>query len=190
MAEHADATERVADPVRVDRQGGDPAESTDSPVAGTRAVIAAGLVVAMLGGLAGWLGYRAYHAHRVQAQHAMFVQLARQAAVNLTTISYTEVDADVQRILDSATGTFHDDFQQRSQPFVDVVKQTQSKSEGTVTEAALESVADDQAQVLVAVSVRTSIAAAPDQDPRRWRMRISVQQVGDSTKVSNVVFVP
>jgi Mce-associated membrane protein len=110
--------------------------------------------------------------------------------VNLTTINYTEVDADVQRILDSATGTFHDDFQKRSQPFVDVVKQAQSKSEGTVAEAGLESETGDQARVLVAVSVKTSIAAAPDQDPRRWRLRISIQRTADGAKVSNVEFVP
>jgi Mce-associated membrane protein len=130
--------------------------------------------------LAGWLGYRGYQAREAQAQRNLYVQLARRAAVNLTTISYTEVDADVQRSLDSATGTFRDDFQKRSQPFVDVVKQAQSKSKGTVAEAGLESETGDRAQVLVAVSVRTSIAAAPDQDPRRWRLRISVQKTADA----------
>jgi len=54
----------------------------------------------------------------------------------LTTIDYNEADADVQRILNSTTGSFYDDFSKRSQPFVDVVKQARSKSEGTVTEAA------------------------------------------------------
>jgi Mce-associated membrane protein len=118
------------------------------------------------------------------------VQVARQTAVNLTTINYAEVDSDIKRILESATGSFYDDFQKRSQPFVDVVKQVQSKSEGTVAEAALLSEAKDQAQVLVAVAVKTTIAAAPEQEPRRWRMRISVQKTGDSAKVSNVEFVP
>jgi Mce-associated membrane protein len=53
----------------------------------------------------------------------------------LTAIDYTHVNADVQRILDSSTGRFRDDFQNRSQPFVDVVEQAQSKSEATVTAA-------------------------------------------------------
>jgi Mce-associated membrane protein len=43
---------------------------------------------------------------------------------------------------------------------------------------------------LVAVTVKTSNAGAPDQQPRSWRMRISVQKVGDEAKVSNVEFVP
>ena len=66
------------------------------------------------------------------------MQVGRQGAINLTTLDYEHIDADVQRILDSATGTFDDDFQRRAPSFIDVVKQVKSKSVGTVTEAALE----------------------------------------------------
>jgi Mce-associated membrane protein len=203
MAADADTTEQLDDSTPTDENSDVDAREADDdgiqsaqtptppPLSSTRFAIAAGLVVvAAVGGLAGWLGYRSYQAHEAAVQRNLYLQVARQAAVNLTTISYTEVDADVQRILDSATGSFYDDFQGRSQPFIDVVKQAQSKSEGTVTEAGLESETADQAQVLVAVSVKTSIAAAPEQDPRHWRMRISVQKVGDGAKVSNVGFVP
>ncbi len=72
--------------------------------------MASAVVVATLAGLAGWLGYRAYEKHEAQAQRDLFVQIARQGAVNLTTINYTEVDADVQRIIDLSTGAFRDDF--------------------------------------------------------------------------------
>jgi Mce-associated membrane protein len=61
---------------------------------------------------------------------------------------------------------------------------------GTVTEAGLESETANDAQVLVAVTVKTSIASAPEQNPRAWRMRVSVQKVGEDVKVSNVEFVP
>ena len=142
-------------------------------------------------GLAGWLGYRVHQDHQVQAQRNLYVQVARQTAINLTTIDYAEVDADIKRVLDSATGAFHDEFQNRSKPFVEVVKKVQSKSEGTIAEAGLLSYTKDQAQVLVAVAVKTSMAAAPpDQEPRRWRMRLTVDKTGDSAKVSNVEFVP
>jgi Mce-associated membrane protein len=151
---------------------------------------AAALIVGAVGALAGWLGFRAHQSHQRAQQREVLLQAARQGALNLTTISYTEVDADIKRILDSATGAFYDDFQKRSQPFVDVVKQAQSKSQGTITQAGLESVQGDAAQALVAVSVTTSNAAAPEQQPRAWRMRISVQKIGDTAKVSNVEFVP
>jgi Mce-associated membrane protein len=154
--------------------------------------IAVGLaiIVALLG-LGGWLGFRVHQDNQVQAERNLYVQVARQTAINLTTIDYTEVDADIKRVLDSATGAFHDEFQNRSQPFVEVVKKVQSKSEGTISEAGLLSYTKDQAQVLVAVAVKTSMGAAPaDQEPRRWRMRLTVDKTGDSAKVSNVEFVP
>jgi Mce-associated membrane protein len=71
-----------------------------------------------------------------------------------------------------------------------VVKQAQSKSVGTVSEAGLESQSGDQAQVLVAVSVKTANLGAQEQRPRAWRMRIDVQKLGDQAKVSNLQFVP
>jgi len=68
-----------------------------------------------------WLGWQNWQTHQVQTQRAAFIQAGRQAALNLTTINDTDVEADVQRILDGSTGTFHDDFHNRAQPFIDVV---------------------------------------------------------------------
>lgn len=154
------------------------------------ALIAGVAVVVALAGLTGWLAYRTYESNQAEAERNLFVQVGRQGALNLTSINWESADADVQRILDSATGTFYDDFQQRAQPFVEVVKQAQSKSTGTIAEAGLESMDDNEAQVLVAVTVKTSNAGAPEQEPRAWRMRILVEKVGDEAKVSNVEFVP
>ena len=152
---------------------------------------ALGLVVVLaLGGLVGWLGWRAYQSHQAEQQRALFLQVGKQAAINLTTIDFEHADTDVKRIIDSATDTFYDDFSKRSQPFVDVVKQARSKSTGEVTAAGVESETGDSAQVLVAVTVKTSNAGAPEQEPRAWRMRISVKKVDNDAKVSNVEFVP
>jgi Mce-associated membrane protein len=150
-----------------------------------------GLVIVLaLGGLVGWLGWQAYQSHEAEQQRALFLQVGKQAAINLTTIDFAHADTDVKRILDSATDQFYDDFSKRSQPFVDVVKQAQSKSTGEVTSAGVESETGDSAQVLVAVTVKTSNAGAPEQQPRAWRMRISVKKVDNDAKVSNVEFVP
>jgi Mce-associated membrane protein len=148
------------------------------------------VMVVALAALVGWLGFRGYQSHQAQQQRELFVQVGRQGALNLTTIDWQHADADVQRILDSATGTFYDDFSRRSKPFVDVVKKAQSKSTGTVTEAGLESQSGNEAQVLVAVSVKTSNLGAAEQEPRHWRMRITLQKDRGGAKVSNVAFVP
>ena len=167
------------------------AEEVKPRMSHVRLATIVGLVlVVAFGGLVGWLGFRAYQSHQVDEQRKLFLQVGRQGALNLTTIDFAHVDDDVKRILDSATGTFYDEFQQRSQPFTEVVKQVKSKSVGSVTEAGLESESANDAQVLVAVAVHTTVEGQPDQQPRAWRMRISVQKVGDDAKVSNVEFVP
>ena len=145
-------------------------------------------VVALVG-LCGWLGFRAYLSHQAADERNMFLQVGRQAALNLTTIDFEHADEDVQRVLDSSTGTFYDDFNARAQPFKEVVKQAKSKSVGTIAEAGVETETEDGADVLVAVTVRTSNAGAAEQEPRAWRMRITVQKVDDGAKVANVRFV-
>jgi Mce-associated membrane protein len=147
-------------------------------------------MVVVLAGLVGWLGFRAHQSQQVQVQRSQFLQVARQGALNLTTIDWQHAEADVHRILDGATGEFYDDFAKRSQPFIEVLKKAQAKTVGTITEAGLESQTADSARALVAVSVQTSNAGEPEEVPRAWRMRIDVQKVGDQVKVSNVGFVP
>jgi Mce-associated membrane protein len=158
--------------------------------AGGKTLAACAAVVAGLAGLTGWLGYQHYESHEAQQRHNVFLQAARQAALNLTTISYTQAGADVARILDAATGKFRDEFEHRSQPFIDVVNRAQSTSVGTIIDAAVQSEQDNQAKVLVAVNVYTSLAGRPEPQPRAWRMRVTVERVGSGAKASNVEFVP
>jgi Mce-associated membrane protein len=186
-----DATEPADD--AADEEADEEAAPAKQPMSHVRLAMIAGLVlVVALAGLTGWLGFRTYQSHQSNEQQKLFLSVGRQGALNLTTIDWQHADADVQRILDSATGTFYDDFQKRAQPFMEVVKQAQSKSEGTIAEAGLEpqSITANGAQVLVAVTVKTSNAGAPEQAPRAWRMRLTVQKVGDEAKVANVEFVP
>src|SRR5262249_8103363 len=133
------------------------------------------------------------HGYQIRAadkQRSLFLQVGKQGALNLTTINWQQADSDVQRILDSSTGSFHDDFAKRAPLFIDVVKKAKSETRGPVTGAGLESDDGDRAQVLAAVTVKVSNAGAPEENPRMWRMRIGVEKVGDGVKVSSVQFVP
>jgi Mce-associated membrane protein len=154
------------------------------------ALVVSLITVSALAGVGGWLGYQAYQTHRAQQQRNLLLQVGRQAALNLTTINYTEVDADLARIMDSATGPFRADFQSRAKAFAEVVKQDQSQTRGTISAAGLVSDDTNHGQVLIAVSVNTSFAGTPEPQPRAWRMRIDVERVGNDVKVSNVGFVP
>jgi Mce-associated membrane protein len=188
-------TDNIAD----DEAGGDDNavladdRAPSTPTAGSpsvRPALVAGLVIVVaMAALAVWLGIRAQQSRSTAHQHDVAVQVAEQGAINLTTIDWQHADSNIHRILDGATGAFYDDFSQRSQPFVEVVKQAKSTSIGTVTAAALESESGNDARVLVTVSVKTSAATTPEAGPRLWRMRMSLHEVNDQLKVSNVEFV-
>jgi Mce-associated membrane protein len=185
-----DADDAEATPAEAEDAEAEAAVAARTPMSHVRLATIAGLVaVVVLAAVGGWLGYRAYESRQAADQRQVFLQVGRQGAINLTSIDFQNVDADVARILDSATGTFYDDFQKRAQPFAEVVRQVKSKSVGTVTEAGLESETPDSAQVLVAVTVNTAVEGQPEQAPRAWRMRITVQQTAEDVKVSNVEFV-
>ncbi len=156
------------------------------------ALIVGTVVVVALAALTGWLGYRAYESRQTAQLRELYVGVGRQGAINLTTIDAAEAEKDVQRILDSAPTRSTTTSPSRSQPFIEVVKQAQSKSVGEVTEAGLESMSDSEGQVLAAVTVTTSNRGAPPNQPKRsWRMRLSVKKTGDDeAKVSKVEFVP
>lgn len=139
--------------------------------------------------LVGWLGARAYQAHDVNAQRDRFVAVARQEAVNITTIDYRHAEADVQRVLDLATGSFYASFSRSSPDLIDTVKQEESKAVGTATEAGLASKTGNQAQVLVAVSVRSNHLGGLDKPPKQLRMRVMLQKTHNQVKVADVEIV-
>ncbi|MFV8245427.1 Mce protein [Mycolicibacterium peregrinum] len=154
----------------------------------TAAVLGGVLVVALVA-LTGWLGYGYYQVHQEQQRRDLFMETARQGATNLTSIDWEHAEDDVQRVLDSSTGRFYDDFEKRSKSFLDVVKQIKSKSVGTVTASALQSYSEDKADVLMSVTVRSTNAGVPKQDPQVWRMVLTVQHIEGKAKVSNVEFI-
>ena len=160
------------------------------PMSAVRRAMLLGLVVVRcLGCSGGMVGISCLPVTRGQAQRSQFLQAARQGALNLTTIDWQQAERDVQRILDGATGQFHDDFAKRSQPFVDVVKKAKSTTVGTITEAGLESETADSGPGVGGRDRDNVECRCAEPDPRAWRMRISVQKVGDQAKVSNVEFV-
>jgi Mce-associated membrane protein len=176
-----------------------PAETADQRIDSTEqgrrrpearlAVTVGTVVVVALAGLAGWISYGAWRCHEAEQQRELFLRVARQSAQDMTTISHTKVDSDVQRILDLSIGQFHDEFAQRRQPFVEHIRQEQSSSQGTVTEVGLESIGGNSARALVTVAVKLTKADSGEQKLDGFRLRIDMQQVGAGAKVSQVEYV-
>src|SRR5690606_41761232 len=78
------------------------------------------------------LGDRTDKMKRDAALRAQILEAGRQAAFAFTNVNWEQADADVQRILDAATGSFYDDMQRRAPSYTELVKQAQSVSKGDV----------------------------------------------------------
>ena len=120
---------------------------------------------------------------------APYVEAGEQTAANLTTVDHRTIDADVERILDGATGDFRSDFAKRAESFKDVTREAQSVSKGTVTGAGLERLRADHADVLVVVTVETTNGDAPPQQPKSWRIRIGIVHDADGYLADSVEFI-
>lgn len=154
-------------------------------------VLAAAAVLAICG-LLGASGWMLWHHHTVLAERqrsAAYVAAARQGVVNLTSLDFNKAKEDVQRVLDSATGEFRDDFQRRADDFASVVKDSKAVTQGSVTASAVESMSKDSAVVLVLANERVTNSAGAKDDPRAFRFRVSVVRDGDQLKISKVEFV-
>ena len=164
------------------------AREYDAVVASGEQVTSGLLAIALqaLGVLVAWLGRHEMELRRDDALQQMYLAAGKQVAVNLTTIDHRHVDDDIKRALDTSTGAYFDDFKQRSAAVVDSVKQQQSVSVGTVTEAGVESATDTSGVVLVAVKVHTEVGSGPPQRDRYWRVRLTMQKEGEGAKVSKV----
>jgi Mce-associated membrane protein len=150
---------------------------------------AAVVAICALLGISGWMVWQHHNVLQERQRSAAFAAAARQGIINLTSLDFNRAKEDVQRVLDSATGQFRDDFQKRAEDFASVVKDSKVVTEGSVAATAIESMGDDSAVVLVLGNERiTNLAGAKDA-PRIFRFRVSVVHDGDELKVSKVEFV-
>ncbi|MEZ0367057.1 hypothetical protein ACAG26_25600 [Mycobacterium sp. pUA109] len=192
MAEDPEAVEAAEAPDATDAaeaEVDEPAPKRRPAWASTALTAAALVVICGLLGSSAYLGWHHHAAAHQRAQTAAFAAAAKQELINLTSFNYTHAKDDVQRVLDNATGEFKDDFTKRADDFTGVVEQSKVVTEGTVTAVAVESMSDDSAVVLVSATSNVTNAAGAQEEPRAWRMRMTVSRDGDQYKVSKVEMV-
>jgi Mce-associated membrane protein len=154
---------------------------------GLAAVIVAICAVLTLTGLMIWQ-HRQVTAQR--AHEAEFVTSASEGVVALLSIDYNHAKADVQKVIDHSTGSFRDDFTKGADDFVKTAEQSKAVTVGKISAAALESENGDTGVVLLAASSQVTNANGARQDPRAWRMSVTMTRDGGKLKMSNVEFVP
>ena len=154
------------------------------------AVAAAALLIGALLALTGLMLVKHNEAAAARTQDRKLIEAASEGIVALLSIDHDRAEADVQRILDLSIGAFRDDFASRAGDFIATAQKGKSVTKGAVTAAALESAGDDNAVVLVAATSQVTNASGARDDPRPWRMSVTVSRDEDQWKMSNVEFVP
>lgn len=133
--------------------------------------------------------------HRKEVENrqfnAEFTAAGRQGVVTLMSLDFNDAQANVDRIIENTTGQFKSDFQDQAEDFVKVAQDSKVITDVTVTAAAVESMSPNQAVVLVAATSRVTNSAGAKQEPRAWRLQVSLERVeGGQIKMAKVEFVP
>ena len=71
------------------------------------------IVILGFAAASGYMVWKDHEATRQDQRTAAFVAGARQGVVNLTSLDFNKAKEDVQRVIDSSTGEFKDQIQQR-----------------------------------------------------------------------------
>lgn len=114
------------------------------------------------------------------------VAAARQEIVNLDSLSWDTVDADLKRVLDGATGTFKDQFTRAQKDLKPVVVQRKSQSSGQVLFAGVVRADTDTATVLVAVDRTVKDSTDPTGAVAHDRWRVDLEKHGGRWLVSDL----
>jgi Mce-associated membrane protein len=117
------------------------------------------------------------------------LRYASQTAKNLTSISVEDLDADLQQVLDGATGEFASDFAERSDNLREVLTTNAVVSEGEVLSAALARFDGESATALVVVDATVRNTQNPEGGVNTYRMKLELERQGDQWLTSMLEFV-
>ena len=153
-------------------------------------VAVAVIVAALAGSVYMILDHR--HAAEQRRRAAEFSAAARQGVVTLTSLDFEHAKEGVQNIIEVSTGSFKDDFVKMADDFTKVVQESKVISQGSVQADAvdLNSMTDNSAVVLIASTSEVTNAAGAKQDPRKYRLIVTVARDGGQLKLSKVEFLP
>lgn len=145
------------------------------------ALVALTATVVLLG-----LQVRADSARERQERAAL--SAAREAATALTSLSHRTTDDDVDRVLAAATGELAQQFRDSRDRLRTLLGSRRSISSGTVLEAGLAELTDDDAVVLLAVNASVTDADSATPRLQRYRITMTMARVGDRWRAEQVRF--
>jgi hypothetical protein len=149
-------------------------------------VLLAVLVAALV-----WLLLRADDRNARDEAGDSALAVARQEAVNLTTLDYRTADRDLDRILALSTGGLRERFASERAKFPSVLRQERSKSEGSALSAGLVRLSPDLDAAQVVVAADASVSTGDDESTattKHYRMVMRLARVDGKWLVDDVAF--
>ena len=157
-----------------------------------KAMAALAAVAVICASLAG-SGYLVWH-HRGVVQErnrsSEFAAAARDAIVTMMTIDPAKAREDLQRFADDTTGTFKISILMGGEDAVKAVEQSKVISKGSVQAAAVQSMSQDSAIVLIAARSEITKPGEAKPETRPMRIVVTVERDAGQLKISRLEFVP
>lgn len=148
-------------------------------------ILALGGLVAF--GVSRGLDVRADAAER--SDRTAVVKAARAEILALTQVSATTSDSAIQELLSGATDDFQAQLQDQAEAFRSALSEAKVTSTGSVASAGVASLADGQAEVLVAATGSVKNDKTKTAQPRTYRFLVRLEEVGSRWLVSGLEFV-
>ncbi|PZS35436.1 MAG: hypothetical protein DLM59_03010 [Pseudonocardiales bacterium] len=136
------------------------------------------VVIALLVAGATFLAFTVRVDRQQIAMQAQAVHAARQEAINLVTLDYTSLEADIANVLAGATGDFREQYRKGADQVRKIVTDNQVRSTADVLEAGIVLPADTRS-VTVLVVVDSTVRNKADQKGQRRHYRIQLQMAKD-----------
>jgi serine/threonine-protein kinase len=121
-----------------------------------------------------------------------YVDYGKTFAVDLMSLNYEKADRDVDRIISGSTDQLQKDFIAQREDFKKTAADSRVVTTVTVNAGALNTLDEDRqtAEVLVAATSNVTNSSGANQEPRKWRLQLTIEKQNDSYKASKVEFVP
>ena len=102
-------------------------------------------------------------------------------------LDFNHAQDAVKNILDNSTGEFRDDFEAQAKDFVKLAQDAKVVTEAKVTAAAVDTMSDDNAVVLVAVNTQVTNTTGANKQPGRggWPLTWSAKVTRSSCRKSS-----
>lgn len=158
-----------------------------------RSVLVSLVALLIIGASAAAVGYMVPFDKKAAAEReraAAFAAAARQSTIDLLSLNGETTRADVQRVIDGTTGSLLAGILINSEDLIKMMEQAKVSTKVTVESAAVDTMTDNSAVVLVAARTAVSNSDEPEAAPQLLRIVMDLQRIDGQPKVAKVSLVP